>query len=82
MRHDSRRPIGNVNFQLGPSKELFNLSIQVGKDLIVANSYDEKMNHIMPSWYREKIDAPAFVFLPVVFQKVCIGALYADRDTG
>ena len=79
--HHCQQLIGKVNFQLGASKDLFNLSIQVGKDVIVADSYDEKMTHLIPSWYHEKIDAPAFVFLPIIFQKACIGALYADRDT-
>ena len=79
--HNCQQLIGSTGFQLGSSTDVFNLSIQVGKDLIVADSYDEKMTHIVPPWYRNKIDAPAFVFLPVVFQKVCIGALYADRDT-
>lgn len=79
--HNCQQMISDVNFQLGSSKDLFNLSIQLGKDLIVADSYDEKMIHVIPPWYRDKIDAPAFVFLPVRFQKVCIGALYADRDT-
>ncbi len=78
---DCQRMIGRVNFKLDSSKDLFNLSIQAGKDLIVADAYDEKMNHLIPRWYRENIDAPSFVFLPIVFQKVCIGALYADRDT-
>jgi HD-like signal output (HDOD) protein len=72
---------GRLGFDLGPSKDLFNLSIQVGKDLIVADSYEGKMKHLIPAWYREKIDAPSFVFLPIHLQKVCIGALYADRDT-
>ena len=49
--------------------------------MIVADSYDEKMTNLIPAWYREKIDAPSFVFLPIHVQKVCIGALYADRDT-
>lgn len=79
--HECQRLIGRLGFDLGPSKDLFNLSIQVGKDLIVADSYDDKMNHLIPAWYREKIDAPSFVFLPIHVQKVCIGALYADRDT-
>ena len=78
---DCQKLIGRLGFDLGPSKDLFNLSIEVGKDLIVADSYDEKMNHLVPAWYREKIDAPSFVFLPIHVKKVCIGALYADRDT-
>ena len=72
---------GRLGFEIKPSKDLFNLSIQVGKDLIVADSYDEKMDHLIPKWYREKIDAPSFVFLPIHIKNVCIGALYADRDT-
>ena len=79
--HNCQQLIGKVNFQLGAPKDLFNLSIKVGKDVIVADSYDEKMAHMVPSWYHEKIDAPAFVFLPIIFQKACIGALYADCDT-
>jgi eukaryotic-like serine/threonine-protein kinase len=73
--------IGKLSFVTEHSKDLFNLSIQVGKDLIVADSYDNKTHLLIPDWYREKIDAPSFVFLPIVLGKVCIGALYADRDT-
>jgi hypothetical protein len=76
-----RRMIGRLGFDTGPSEDLFNLSIRVGKDLIVADSYDQKMNQLIPGWYREKINAPSFVFLPIVLRKLCIGALYADRDT-
>lgn len=75
------RLTGRLHFKLDRSKDLFNLSIRVGKDLVVADSYDQQMNQLIPSWYRDKIDAPSFVFLPIIFQKVCIGALYADRDT-
>ena len=79
--HNCQQLIGRLNFDLGSSKDLFNLSIQVGKDLIVADSFDAKMIHLIPQWYRDKIDAPSFVFLPIHLKKVCIGALYADRDT-
>ena len=69
-----------VQFKVKSAKDLFNLSIQTGKDLIVADAYDSKMTHLIPSWYREKIDAPAFLFLPIMVKNVCIGAFYADRD--
>lgn len=78
---DSQPLIGKVGFILDANKDLFNSSIQLGKDLVVSDSFDEKMNHLIPAWYREGIDAPSFVFLPVSFKKVCIGALYADRNT-
>lgn len=72
--------VGHLSFRLGSSKDLFNLSIQVGKDLVVADSYAEKTNHLIPGWYRRQINAPSFVFMPVILQQVCIGALYADRN--
>jgi HD-like signal output (HDOD) protein len=79
--HDCQRLIGKLDFSLTPSKDLFNLSIQVGKDLIVADAHDVNIRHLIPAWYRQKIDARAFIFLPVMLQHVCIGALYADRDS-
>lgn len=69
----------NVGFKVGDAKDLFNLSVQVGKDLIVADAHDAKIDHLIPQWYRTHIDAPAFIFLPVTIQKITIGALYADR---
>lgn len=75
-----RRLIRTVGFAVNEDKDLFNYSIKVGKDLIVANAYDKKMSNLIPRWYYAHIGAPAFIFLPVVVQKVCVGALYADRD--
>lgn len=77
---DIRQLIQKVGFNLDHSKDLFNLSIQVGKDLIMADAHDEKIHHLVPAWYRKAIDAPAFIFLPITIQKVCIGAFYADRN--
>jgi HD-like signal output (HDOD) protein len=75
-----RHQISNLGFSIKPSKDLFNLSLQVGKDLLVEDAKDEKLDHLIPSWYREHIDAPSFVFLPIAYQNRCIGAFYGDRD--
>ena len=77
----SQRLMNQLGFEIKPSKDLFNFSLQVGKDLIVEDSHDEKMIYLIPSWYRDQIDAPSFVFLPIYFQKLNIGALYGDRET-
>ncbi len=75
-----QRLIGKVGFTAKNEKDLFNLSINVGKDLIVADAYDPKLSALIPEWYRKHIDAPAFIFLPILYQKICIGAFYADRN--
>ncbi|MCP4745299.1 MAG: HDOD domain-containing protein [Desulfobacteraceae bacterium] len=77
---DVARLIGSVKFKANVDKDLFNFSIQKGKDLIVTDAYDAKISNLIPKWYRTHIDAPAFIFLPVLVKDVCMGAFYADRD--
>jgi len=79
--HDCQQLIGKLYFDMNQSNDLFSISLQVGKDLIVADAYDEKICNLVPSWFRQKINAPSFLFLPIALQNKCIGALYADRDT-
>lgn len=76
---NSQHIIRKVGFAVTNAKDLFNLSVEVGKDLIVADAHDPQLGHLIPRWYRDHINAPAFIFLPVTVQKVTIGALYADR---
>lgn len=76
----SKTLAGKVDFELTAGNDLFNQSIQTGKDLIVADAYDANMGQLVPPWYRRHIDAPAFIFMPVMVQKICIGAFYADRN--
>ena len=74
------RLIRKIRFRIVPGKDLFSISIEDGKDLIVADAYDANLNELIPTWYRKYIDAPAFIFLPVILKNICIGAFYADRD--
>ncbi len=77
---DSQRIAGRVDFKIRESKDLFNHAIQTNKDLIVDNAYAPELNVLIPDWYRSAMDAKAFIFLPVVFSQICIGAFYADRE--
>ena len=78
--HNVTQLTNKIRFKTTADKDLFGLSIKVGKDLIVADAYDPKLNQLIPAWYRKYIDAPAFIFLPVMFKNICIGAFYADRN--
>ncbi|MBT8340426.1 MAG: serine/threonine protein kinase, partial [Desulfatitalea sp.] len=72
--------IRKAGFNVGRGKDLFNLSIRVGKDLIVPDARNDDKRQLLPQWYFDMLDAPAFIFLPIMVQKVCIGAFYADRN--
>lgn len=76
------RIVGNVSFKIGrsPDPDLFTQSLRSGKDLIVDDVHAPDLNQLMPSWYSNSIDAKAFIFMPVAFQKICVGAYYADLD--
>lgn len=78
--HHNQRQTRSTGFRVNTAKDLFNLSIKAGKDLIVSDACDPQISHLIPAWYRDRIDAPAFIFLPLVVQGVCIGAFYADRE--
>jgi HD-like signal output (HDOD) protein len=77
-----KRIVGKVKFNIDPSgqQDLFSRSIQSGKDLIVEDAYAPELHTLIPEWYRKKIDAKAFVFLPIGYQNICVGAYYADLD--
>jgi HD-like signal output (HDOD) protein len=74
-----RQLIHKLGFALNGGRNLFNHSIKLGKDLIVANACDEKIRSLIPQWYHDHIGAPAFILLPMAAQNVCVGAFYADR---
>ena len=78
---DSRRLIGDIRFRVDSRKDLFNLAISTGKDLIMDDARDPRNRNLIPQWYRARIDAPAFIFLPVKIRDACIGAFYADRSS-
>ncbi len=77
-----QRIVGKVRFDIGrPGQpDLFLQAIQSGKDLIVEDSFAPELHPLIPEWYREKIDAKAFIFLPIAYQNICVGAYYADLD--
>ncbi|MDA8141657.1 MAG: HDOD domain-containing protein [Desulfobacteraceae bacterium] len=77
----SRALLRKLAFKIATAGDLFTQAIQSGKDLIVSDAHAQEMNHLIPKWYRDRIDAPAFIFLPVMAKTKIVGALYADRDT-
>jgi HD-like signal output (HDOD) protein len=71
---------GKIEFELTLSDDLFNQAIAAEKDLLVEDTYDPALYPLIPDWYRNSIDAHAFIFLPVSYKQICVGALYADME--
>ncbi len=72
---------GKIEFELSASDDLFNQAIAMDKDLVVEDARNPELYPLIPEWYRKAIDAQSFVFLPVTYKSVCVGALYADMES-
>ena len=70
----------NFGFKRGKSSDVFNLSLNEGKDLAIDDSAAGPLKKGIPDWYRQAVSAPAFVLYPIVINKSPIGLIYADRE--
>lgn len=72
--------VGDVKFKVNSAEDLFSQSIASGNDLLVEDTHAPALQQLIPHWYKATINARALLFLPVVFNKICVGAFYADYD--
>lgn len=74
--------VGHVKFKLDASagEDLFLQALRTGKDLLVEDAHAPELHRLIPEWYRRRIDARAFIFMPITFQNICVGAYYGDLD--
>ncbi|MDB5756465.1 MAG: signal transduction protein [Massilia sp.] len=74
-----KRQAGFV-FPMGPSRDLFRLSMENDADLMIADAGSAKIRALLPDWHRSLLpDARSFIVLPLVVGKVQLGLFYADR---
>jgi HD-like signal output (HDOD) protein len=76
---DIKKIVNQVYFETDGSPDIFNIALAKDKDLIIEDTHAKHIYEFIPGWYRKKISAPAFIFLPVTYEKSCLGAFYADR---
>lgn len=67
-----------VSFEIVETHNIFNMALAKGKDLIIADTDERHIRQLIPGWFRHNFNAPAFVFLPITYNKTCLGAFYAD----
>ena len=64
----------------GQTQDVFQVALDKNVDLFIADSHAANIASRIPPWYREKINAPSFLLLPLVINKKVIGMFYADHD--
>ncbi len=59
--------------------DLFAAVCLKGADLLIEDSRAHNVLSRLPTWYRQGLDAPAFLLLPLTLGKAPFGLIYADK---
>jgi len=79
--YGTERIVNQLCINTTGNADIFNIALAKGKDLIIEDTDQQQVKELIPEWFRQKIDVPAFIFLPVIYGSTCLGAFYADRET-
>ena len=92
---DPKTEIVTGRFGLGQSSDLAVKALRVplktpndlfaavclkGADTLIGNATEARMVERLPQWYRQSINAPAFLLLPMHIKGKPFGLIYADQD--
>ncbi|ODU08631.1 MAG: serine/threonine protein kinase [Rubrivivax sp. SCN 71-131] len=64
--------------QPGAPVDLFAAVCRKGVDTVIADTTRGDMASRLPAWYRESVNAPSFLLLPLMLRRAPLGLLYAD----
>jgi len=70
--------IPRFRFPLNFMPDVFHLSIEKGLDISIADIYALNIADKIPDWYRDAVNAPCFILLPLILNGKAIGLFYAD----
>lgn len=70
--------IPRFKFPLSFSADVFHLSISKGADILIEDTRAQNIADKIPDWYRDSVNAPCFMLLPVMVKDKPIGLFYAD----
>lgn len=63
------------------SDDLFSAVCIKGADTLIADATSERIASRLPAWYRQRIDAPSFLLLPMLLRGAPFALIYADKAT-
>lgn len=64
---------------LRPPSDLFGLLCSKNADTLITDSTDPVIAQRLPAWFREQVDAGAFLILPLVSPQGVLGMIYGDQ---
>jgi serine/threonine protein kinase len=70
--------IPRFRFPMKSAPDVFHLSIEKGLDISIEDTRAANIVDKIPAWYKNTVNAPCFVLLPMMLNGKAIGLLYAD----
>ena len=72
--------VNRFSFEIDGTQSVFNIALAKQKDIIIPDTEEAHITQLIPRWFRQHFNTPAFVFLPITYEKTCISAFYADQE--
>ncbi|HWP18723.1 MAG TPA: HDOD domain-containing protein [Burkholderiaceae bacterium] len=60
-------------------QDLFSAVCIRGVDTLISDATQGQLRDRLPAWYRQEVDAPAFLLLPLHLRQAPLGLIYADH---
>jgi serine/threonine protein kinase len=80
LGHEVEAYIQGFKTQLkAPSPDLFGVVCNRGVDTMISDATEPRIAQRLPVWYRQGLNAPAFLLLPLHIKGAPLGLIYADK---
>ena len=62
------------------AKDLFTAVCLKGADTMISDATEAHIANHLPLWYRQQVNAPTFLLLPLLIKGRPLGLIYADKN--
>lgn len=71
--------IPRFRFPLGGRKDIFDVALSRGADILISDIRDPKISGHIPEWFGKAVAAETFILFPLVIKNAPVGLIYADK---
>jgi len=79
LGEDAERVAANFKVPLTSATDLFTAVCVKGADTLIKDATVANIGARLPAWYREHVNAPAFLLLPMQLKGAPFALIYADK---
>ena len=73
--------IRRFRFPLGGRKDIFDVALTRGADILISDVHDPKISGHIPEWFGKAVAAETFILFPLVIKNAPVGLIYADKPS-